>query len=157
MHARTTGPNTKAFRLFSVLDPPVLSLELSFVVVRNPNRPMGCCCSTATVPSEPPLSTPATQRMEPVPVPPQTSSKIPSIPSSRTLYRARGRRPLAESSSRRFSQDSNPRSRTESAPQPPQSSKSSSKNPRARAATLTAPKWSNRPDSRSLMPGESGE
>ena len=156
-----TGIDLNASRPLAAFFPRVLSLlnraPSGFKAQYCIFEAMGCCGSTATVPSEPPPSTPASNRTAHVPMPSQTSQEMTPIPSSQPLARRRSRtgsRP--ESSSRTYSQDSNTRSRTKSAPQPPPAplKASSSQGPRARAETLTAPKRSNRPDSRPPMPGE---
>jgi hypothetical protein len=117
---------------------------------------MGCCGSTATVPSGPPPSTSAPQgiqRTAPVPVPSQTIPEISPVPSSdsslpvsRTRSRTRYR---SESTQHRgmSSQDSNARIRTNSVPPLPQSSNStSSQSYRTRAKSLAAHKRTNRSD-----------
>ena len=142
------------------------------------NLPMGCCGSTATLPSEPPPPTPAPapQGMAPVlapseatpvmsSVPPSqpvssvlSSQPVLSVPPPQLVSRTRSQTGSGPESSRKFSQNSSPRSRTKSAPQLTRSFKLSlPKCPRARAMTLTAPKRSNQSESRPPMPGESNE
>ena len=88
--------------------------------------------AAATVPSGPPPSTSAPrgiQRTSSVPVPSQTSPEISPVPSYLSMSRTRSRtRYRFESTqhSRMSSQDSNTRIRTNTAPQPPQSSNSTS-------------------------------
>jgi hypothetical protein len=118
-----------------------------------------CCGSTVTVRSSPPRQ--LTERTIPVPVLPQPSAGKSSVPSSEPPFRSRSRT-VPKSESRHYggmsSRGSNPRSRTKSAPLPPQSSKlPSPQNPRTRAETLVAPKRSNRPDTRPPMLGERNE
>jgi hypothetical protein len=88
---------------------------------------------------------------------PVPSSKPPSQTRSRAVSTSK-----PESTHHRncrvSSQDSNPRSRKKSAPQPLQSSKSSSpQKTRTRAETLSAPKGSSRSGSRPTGSGESDE
>ena len=165
------------------------SLIPSYVIIQVVPQiiPMGCCGSTATLPSEPPLPTPApapqglapvltqsqaspemssvppfqpvslSPRLQPVSsvLPPQPVS---SVPPPQSVSRTRSRTGSGPESSRKFSQNLNPRSRTKSAPQLTRSFKLSlPKCPRARAMTLTAPKRSNQSESRPPMPGESNE
>ena len=120
---------------------------------------MGCCGSTATVPSGPPPSTLAsrgTQRTAPVPVPSLTIPEISPVPSSHAVSRTRDRtryRPESTQHNGMSPQDSNARIRTNSAPHPPQSSKSSSsQNYRIRANSLAAHKRTNRSDCRPTSP-----
>ena len=114
---------------------------------------MGCCGSTATVPSGPPPSTSAPrgiQRTSPVPVPSQTSPEISPVPSYLPMSRTRSRTRYRSESTQHSgmsSQDSNARIRTNSAPQPPQSSNSTSpQSYRTRAKSLAAHRRINRSD-----------
>ena len=114
---------------------------------------MGSCGSTATVPSGPPQSTLAprgTQRTAPVPVPSQTSPEISPAPSSQSVSQTRSRaryKPQSTQHNGMSSQDSNARIRMNSAPQPPQSLKSSSSQIyRTRTKSLAARKRTNRSD-----------
>ncbi|KAH9991858.1 hypothetical protein BJV77DRAFT_1159268 [Russula vinacea] len=93
-----------------------------------------CCCSPDTVPSEP------------APSPRVTQGVIPSRTTSE---------PESTHHGGMSSQVPNPRSRTKSAPQRPQSSRSPSpQNPRIRAETLSAPKRSSPPLTRGYPKGE---
>jgi hypothetical protein len=117
-----------------------------------------CCGSTATVPSEPQPATPGpvTEQtlLAPVSLPPiiekssvPSSSQLRSRPRSRTISSTRlsGKSP----------QDLMPRSRTKSAPQPPQSLRSSSPHhPRRRARSVVRHRRNSRSDSISTTPGE---
>jgi len=116
--------------------------------------PMGNCCgSTATVPSEPQPAQPgavteSTVTMHaPVSLPSvPLSSQLPTRPRSRTMSSTR----LSKSP-----QDPIPRSRTKSAPQPPQSLRSSSPHhPRRRARSVVRPRSNSRSDSGPTTPGE---
>ena len=126
----------------------VLSLKSSSVVTpaQAPNRPMGCCGSTAAVSPEHPRTPPVPQRTLPVPVLPQTSLEMAPFPSSRPQSQPRSRtRSEPTHHSRMSSQDSNPRNSMKSRSQLPQSSKpSSSQSDRPRAKSLVAPKRKNR-------------
>ena len=90
---------------------------------------MGCCSSTATAPSELPSPPAVPHRTASVPVPPQNNPEMSPIPLSRSQTQRRSRTSSApEPTLRRnmSSQDSDPRISMMSAPQPPQSSRSSS-------------------------------
>ena len=125
-----------------------------------PSRPMGCCSSTATVPSEPILA-PAplvAETMTPSTVLSQAiveTSPVPSSqpPPSRTgpSFRPKSARHIPTSS-----QDPSPQSRTKAAPQPRQDLNNSlPQSPRTNAETPSTPEPNNRPDGISLIPGES--
>jgi xanthine/CO dehydrogenase XdhC/CoxF family maturation factor len=134
-----------------------LSPETSYHLMGN------CCGGTATVPSEPALA------QLPAPAPHVSQRTTPTVQSrhnmemtpvsSPQLPRTRSRttsKPESTHHSRTSSLELNPRSRTKSAPQRSQSSKSlSTRNPRTRAEMLSARKRSSRSDSRPTSPGKS--
>ena len=166
LHAQNTSSNSKSFNR-TARNHRVLSLKSGSIqgsiVVQILYRFMGSCGSSAMVFFEP-APAPATQvteRTTPAPVTSQPSTEKPPIPLSRSLSRSRRRtisRPEWVPRGRVSSQNSKPRSRTKSAPLPPQSLKSIPPlKPRARAKTLTGPRRSSRPDSRSPVPGELNE
>lgn len=120
---------------------PSSKLEASY-------RPMGCCSSTATIPSEP-ASAPASLVTEKTtPVLSQSIAENSSVPSSHPPFRSRAAfRPKSARPTINFSQ---------AAPQPRQSLKSTlPQDPTTRAESPSAPNPSSRPDVIFSMPGES--
>jgi hypothetical protein len=142
-------------------DPRILKIRLQSPPDRS-YPPMGNCCgSAATVPSEPQLGPPVTELRLSAPSPLQPDvkeeSSVPS--SSRTPSRPRSHSSASKHESThhsgRPSRDPIPRSRTKSAPQPPQTFKSSSpQDPRPRARSVVQSKRSSRSDSGTTHPGE---
>lgn len=129
---------------------PLLS-QASYCLMGN------CCCSPDTVPSEPAPSPRVTQGVIPRLVQSRHNMERPLV-SSPQLSRTRSRTTSEPESTHHggmSSQVPNPRSRTKSAPQRPQSSRSPSpQNPRIRAETLSAPKRSSPPLTRGYPKGE---
>lgn len=150
----TSLPTSPPPRSCSLLNRAPSSSKASYRLMGN------CCGSTATEPSAPPPQ--VTERMTPAPVISQPSTERSPVSSTQPLSRRRSRtssRPESTHRSGVSSQDSGPRSRTKSAPQPPQSSSSnpsSPENPRTRALSAAAPKRSQRSYSGPTSPGESG-
>ena len=126
------------------------------------HRLMGnLCCSTATVsplPPPPPRMTPATPA-PPAPVLSRPRLENSPVPSSRPPSRSRSRtasKPESTHRSGMSSQGSNFQSSEKSAPQPPQSSKSTSlQSARTVIQSVAAPRRSNRSDFKPTGPGES--
>ena len=122
-----------------------------------------CCGGSTTVPSVPApmeMQAPApraAQRTTPAPVQPRHSlDRLPvSSPQVLRTHIRTLSRPEPTHYGRMSPQDPISRSRKRSAPQPLESSKSSSPQNRTRAETLSAPKKSSRSDSRRTNPGES--
>jgi hypothetical protein len=122
-------------------------------------RIMGNCCgSTATVPSSPASAPQVTETTTPAPKLSLLSTETSPVPSPQPPSRTRDRtasKPESTHHSAMSSQGISTRSRTKSAPQRPQSSRSlSPQNTRTRAETLSAPKKSSRSDSRPTSTGE---
>jgi hypothetical protein len=138
----------------------LLSLNRTSVAADHSYPPMGNCCgSAAMVPSQPQPAPPVELRPSArAPSQPKVNeSSVP--PSSRPPFRSRGLSSASQHESTlhggRSSQDTTPRSRTKSAPQPPQTFKSSSpQDPRPRTRSVVQSKRSSRADSRPTGPGE---
>ena len=138
---------------------PLLKIRLRSLPDSS-HPPMGNCCgSSATIPSQP-QPAPSVTELRPPPLRPNVNegSSVPS--SSRPRSRPRGHSSSSsQHESRRHGggslQDSTPLSRTKSAPQPPQTSKSSfPQDSRPRARSVVQSKRSSHPDSRPTGPGE---
>ena len=116
-----------------------------------------CCGSASTVPSEPQV----TELRPSAPAPLQRTikedSSVPSSsqPPSRRRSHSSASKHESTHHSGRSPQDPIPRSRTKSAPQPPQAFQSSSpQDLRPRARSVVQSKRSSRSDSRATGPGE---
>jgi hypothetical protein len=124
-------------------------------------HPMGSCGSTATVPSVPQPASPGlvTERTMDASVPlPPIVQKSPALSSSQTQPRPRRRTMSSIRPGGKSPQDPIPRSRTRSAPQPPQSLRSPSPHhPRRRAQSGVRHRRNSRSDSRPTTPGEFDE
>ena len=129
---------------------------------RDSLTPMGNICgSTATAPSDPQPRPPVTvpRPSAPAALQPNIKEESPVPSSSRPPSRPRSHSSASRHESTqhiaRPSQDPIPRTRTKSAPQPPQAFKSSSpQGPRPRARSVVQSKRSSRSDSRTTGPGE---